>query len=106
MKRKIYRSLDKPSAFFGIRGKYIWLLAIMVIIMLMAAVIFSKSIGTIPASLVFFCGAITAYSVVVSTQAKMSEREFMRFLSSRRIPRAFRIPPQRIMSYFNTDLPS
>lgn len=103
MTRKVYRSLDKPSAFFGIRGRFIWLLAIMVIILLMVAVIFSKTIGTIPASLVFFGGAIAAYSIVISTQAKMSERAFMRFISSKRIPRALRLSPSRVMTYFNME---
>ena len=28
MRRRVYRSLDRPAAFFGIRGRFMWVMAL------------------------------------------------------------------------------
>lgn len=99
MKCKVYRSLDKPSSFFGLRGRFITCCAIGVALSLALAVV----VGTVTVSLigtaVFFLGSAGSYLFAISLQGKMSERTFGRKLLSKRFPDYIRLRPKHFTTY-------
>ena len=76
MRCKVYRSLDKPNAFFGIRGAFITRFALYMAVAggagLMVGIVYGMLIGFI----IIFAGGAAAYLYVTSLQAKLSHREF------------------------------
>ena len=99
MKCKVYRSLDRPQVFFGIKGRFItWYL-----ILAGAVLMLSAAVGVVTAGVfgfvLFILGAAGAYVFVMLLQDKSSDREFTIRLNARKYPRFYRLKPQpfRIM---------
>jgi len=101
MKYKIWRSLDRPSSFFGIRGKFAYVLLGLAGI----GAVFSFFVGGATNSLIgmiaFACCCVGAYMAVISLQGKMTDRTLSRFLASRRVPRYIHTRPRSIRSLLN-----
>lgn len=95
MRRKIYKSLDKPSSLFGIRGSYL----LWVIVGLFAALMLALMVGMITNSLVgfvsFLVGGIVVYLFVIRFQSRFSERERDKWMSSRNLPDVIVFRPVR-----------
>ena len=99
MRCKVYRALDRPSVFFGIKGRFItWYL-----ILAGAVLMLSVAVGVVTAGVfgfvLFILGAAGAYVFVMLLQDKSSDREFTIRLNARKYPRFYRLKPQpfRIM---------
>lgn len=104
MKRKIYKSLDKPSSLFGIKGSYItW-----VLFGAMGAIIIGALIGSFTNSLVGFLFAIiiavVVYLYVINFQSRFTERERNKWLSSRGLPDVIIMRATPIKNYFGHKL--
>lgn len=87
MKVKMYKSLDKTSSLFGIRGSYLYIMmaGIVVAVVLGFGIVggmFGSIIGTL-ATLAF--GAV-AYFIVMMLQARFSERSLQKKISSFSFP--------------------
>ena len=96
MKRRVYRSLDRPATVFGIRGRFLWVMALggalaFIIGMVVGGV--SSMIMGFGASLL---AAVGAYLVTMSLQSKINEKDIWKLLVKRGYPRVYRVPPKHI----------
>lgn len=93
MKKELYRSLDEPSAFFGIRGRFItWFGLYLGGCLLVALVVGSMTAGFI-GFISFFAFGLVGYGLTLSLQSKYSDRQLSMKLNSRKYVRFFRVPP-------------
>lgn len=97
---KVYRSLDRPLSFFGIKGSFMSVLAVgasaaAVIGIIAGGVTGSNIIGLI----VFLSLCVGAFMVVGLLQDKYSEKDFMKLLSSRRFPQFIRFGGRSLRSF-------
>ena len=99
MKYRVWRSLDRPSSFFGIRGKF----AYVFLAFAAAGAMLSAAVGNLTNGLVgmiaFGCSCVAGYMAIISIQGRMSDRGLARFLASRRTPRSIHMLPRGIRSY-------
>lgn len=105
MKYRVWRSLDCPSAFFGIRGRFSTVFLGIAGAGLMVALTVGSCTNSLIGMLTFGLCCIGAYSAVMSLQGRMTERGLARWMSSRRIPRAVRLMPKSIRSYLKSEQP-
>lgn len=96
MERKVYRSLDRPVAFFGIRGRYMsWVVIGLVVDLVLSFIIGALTVGII--GFICFLGlAIGIYLYVISFQERMSDRELEKKMNSRRIATCIKRSPQTV----------
>jgi hypothetical protein len=94
MKCTVYRSLDKPSAFFGIRGQFVTWFAVILGAVLFLALIVGVTVDAIVAIVVFVAGGGSDYLFIMNLQGKSSDRALSIRMNSRRYPRFFRVPPK------------
>lgn len=99
MKYRVWRSLDRPSSFFGIRGKFAFVFLAFAAAGAMASAVIGNMTGGITGMLAFACACIADYMLVTSLQGRMSDRGLARFLASRRTPRCIHMQPRSIRSY-------
>lgn len=93
MKCKVYRSLDRPSSFFGIKGRFLgWYLLLAGGILTLSVAVGLAAAGIL-GFVLFVLGAAGAYVLVMSLQDKSSDREFSLRLAARKYPRFYRIRP-------------
>lgn len=104
MERRVYRSLDRPVAFFGVRGRYTtWLAMGLGGDLVLSLVVGMMTVGMIGVVL-FVAGAIAIYLYIISFQERMSDRELDRKLNGRRLASCIRRKPvciRRILSEGN-----
>lgn len=99
MERKVYRSLDRPVAFFGIRGRYTtW-----AVVGLMGDLAVSLLIGACTVGMIglvcFLAVAIGVYLYILSIQERMSDRELERKMNSRRLATCIKRPPLAVRRF-------
>ena len=93
MKCPVYRSLDKPSAFFGLRGRFMtWTGVLMAVVLVIAFVVGMLTVSWL-GFLVFAVGAVASYLLVMNLQGKSSDRAFSTKMNSKRYPQYLRTPP-------------
>lgn len=95
MRRTVYRSLDKSNSIFGMRGKYITYALKGVGLGLILSLLFSIMTNGILGIFLFLFCVIVTYAAVLYTQARYSERELDRMLSSKEIPDYIDFLPMR-----------
>lgn len=91
MRYKVYRGLDKPSAFFGIRGRFIRLMALFLGGGLLLALMFGRFTGGLVAIIIILASGFAGFMFIQTLQGRMSERAFARRLGRRRMPKRLRI---------------
>lgn len=98
MRFRIYRSLDRPSSFLGIKGKFMIIVGIVAGISGLLGIIIGKSIGNDLVGMgIFLGGSAVGVALTLMLQGRMSVRQFTRFLSSRNIPEFIRMKPRRLI---------
>ena len=103
MRCPVYRSLDKPSAFFGIRGRFTsWMLGIVVVLLFLALIVGALT-RAIVGIVIFVAGVAAAYAYILNLQGKSSDRAFTMKLNSRRYPRYVRTPAGAFRHMWNYD---
>lgn len=105
MKYRIWRSLDRPSSFFGIRGKFAYVFALLAGTGAMLSFVVGEVTNSLVGMIAFACCCAGAYMAVIAIQGKMTDRSLSRFLSSRRIPDIIHMRPVGIRSLFYTIQP-
>ena len=94
MRRKIYKSLDKPSSLFGIRGSYItWVIAGAGVALVLALLVNTITNGLI-AILVFLALMVGVYLWVISFQSEYSERTRDKLFTARDLPDIILLQPR------------
>ena len=101
MKCKVYRALDRPQVFFGIKGRFItWYLIAAGVVLMMSVVIGAATAGVF-GFVLFILGAAGAYVLIMLLQDKSSDREFSIRLEARKYPRFYRLRPQPFRELLN-----
>ena len=98
MKYRVWRSLDRPSSFFGIRGKFAYVFAGIAAIGGMLAFVIGGATNSLIGMIAFACACVGDYMLIISLQGKMTDRSLARFLASRRTPHFLHMQPRSIRS--------
>lgn len=96
MKVFVYRSLDKPSSFFTIKGRFMYLIIAGLVVSGFLAVAVGMALGKVPGFVTLGGGAVASYFFTLSQQGKRSDREFFRMLASRKIKGYIKMRPVRM----------
>lgn len=102
---RVWRALDQPSAFFGIKGRFM----VLFLIIAGASLIIGLSVGSVTGSLLglivigilLFCD----YMLILSIQGRMSDGEFSRMISKSGIPRFIKVNPGSIVTSLKMQQP-
>ena len=101
MRYRVWRSLDRPSSFFGVKGRFAYVFIGLAAVGGVVAAI-TGSVSNSLVGMVAFALALTGdYMLVTTLQGKMSDRALSRFLASRKTPRCIHLRPRNILSYLN-----
>ena len=95
----MWRSLDQPSAFFGIKGRFMTLFIIIGAAAAVVAIVMGSSYGSMIGMLIIAALLFCDYLFIMSIQAKVSDKEFSRMISSRSLPRFIRVTPDSVKSH-------
>lgn len=103
MKVKIYKSLDKPSSFLGLKGSYALYAGVGVLIALCIAGYVSTFSNGLVGILAFVGLSVVAYLLVLRVQASFTERELKKYLSGKRLPDFIEVHPEKMRKYIQEE---
>lgn len=92
----VYKSLDKASSLFGLKGSYIQYAALAVGACAVVGFLVAQVLNGLIGVLVFIALAAVSYFTVLGIQAKYSERERTKWFCSHRLPNFIVVPPKRM----------
>ena len=96
MRRRVYRSLDRPATVFGIRGRFLWVMALGGAL----ALIIGMVVGSVTSMIVGFGAGLLAvtgaYFVTVSLQSRIDERDIWKMVVRQGFPALYRMKPKHI----------
>lgn len=98
MQLKVYRSLDRPSAFFGIRGRYQSIALYAYLVDLVVSFFIAQASNGLIGVLAFIAIGALIYLGTIYLQGMHSDRALFRMLSARRLPSYVKVPPCRVSS--------
>lgn len=96
MRRKVYRSLDRTATFFGIRGRFLMVVAMgggLALILGMVVGAVTSAFGGVAAGLV---GAVAVYFYTQTLQSRIDEKDFLKMLVRMGLPQVYRFPARHI----------
>lgn len=96
MRRKVYRSLDQPTSVFGIRGRFLWGMALggaLAFIIGMVTASFTSTIVGAGAGLVL---VLAAYIALLVLQSRLDERDLLKIIIKRGYPALYTTRPKHI----------
>lgn len=96
MRRKVYRSLDRAATVFGIRGRFLWMMALGGSLALIVGLVVGGVAGMIPGMGAGLLGAVAAYFLTVSLQSRVDEKDIWKVVVKRGYPALYRIRPKHI----------
>ena len=103
MRYRVYRSLDKPSAFFGIRGRFMKVVAAVGAVGALAGIVIGAATSGLVGLLIFLAAGAGGYLYAQNLQEDMTERDLQRRLASRRQPRFITVRPLSAGEYITTN---
>ena len=96
MKRRVYRSLDRPATVFGIRGRFLWVAVLGGAL----AFIVGLVVGAVSSMIVGFgaglLAALAAYFLTLSLQSKVDEKDLFKMIVKRSYPALYRVRPKHV----------
>ena len=96
MKRRIYRSLDRPATVFGIRGRFLWVAVLGGALALIVGLV----VGAVSSMIVGFgaglLAALAAYFLTLSLQSKVDEKDLFKMIVKRSYPSLYRVRPKHV----------
>ena len=95
---KIYKALDNAPSFLGLQGSYQHYAAIGVAIALVLGFSIGGATNGLIGVVVFLVGTAAAYLAVMAFQARFTERERKKFISSRKSPDVIVFAPESFTS--------
>ena len=98
---RTWRTLDQPAAFFGIKGRFMTLFAIIAGAAAIIAITIGSSYGTMLGMVTFGVLIFCDYMLILSLQAKMSDKEFSRLISRSGLTRYVKVTPDSLQSHLN-----
>lgn len=97
MKFKVYKSLDRSVQIFGIKGRYLYIMAIAAVISAVAALAIGKALGGLVGLLSFFVLFFASAMVLIAIQSSVSEKDLFIKVSMTRCPHGIRVKPKRLV---------
>lgn len=94
MVRKVYRVLDRPFSLFGLQGRYVFLFLAVLGAGAVLSFISAAIVGTMAASILFIAIAVLVYFAATMLQTFWSERDILKFVSSRRVRNFIEVKPK------------
>ena len=94
----VYRCLDKPSSFFGVRGRFGLVAGIGLVLGLLLGLIVGSSFSSSLGYVTFFLTVVLMYIVLMGIQSKYSDRSFFRMLAFRQRAKFIRVKPMSVRS--------
>ena len=98
---RVWRALDQPSSFFGIKGRFMTLFLLIAAGAATVAICLGSSFGSMAGLSIFGALAFCDYMLILSIQAKLSDKAFSRLLSKRRLTGYIKITPESLESHLN-----
>ncbi len=96
MKRRVYRSLDRPATVFGIRGRFLWVAVLGGALALIVGLV----VGAVSSMIVGFgaglLAALAAYFLTLSLQSKVDEKDLFKMIVKRSYPSLYRVRPKHV----------
>jgi len=96
MKRRVYRSLDRPATVFGIRGRFMWVAAILGTLALIVGLVAGKATSMILGFGAGLLAAGAAYLFTLSLQSRIEEKDLFKMVVKRSYPTLYRVRPKHI----------
>lgn len=103
MKVPIYKSLDKPSSMFGLKGRYAFFAGVGAVATLVLAFLIGSASNGLVGILSFVAMAAAVYLGVLRVQAQYSERQLTKMLSGRGLADWVRVHPERMSRYIGLE---
>lgn len=96
MRRKVYRSLDRTATFFGIRGRFLVVVAMGGGLALVLGLVVTAVTSVLAGVAAGLAGAVAAYLSTQALQSRINEKDFLKMLVSMGLPRVYRFPARHI----------
>lgn len=99
MRCTVYKALDRPSSFLGLKGSYLTYTAILggvgIVVGIFVGTLTIGLVGLVVALLLF----AAAYACVMAFQARYSEKQKDHLIASYRLPDFIVMPPHRLSKF-------
>ena len=87
MRCRVYRNLDRPFTFLGVRGRYIPVALVGLLAIVIVALVLGAALGTFAGLASAVALTVGAYLVLTEVQQRYGEKGLSRFMAGRRLPR-------------------
>lgn len=99
MQTKVYKSLDRPSVIFGIRGAYIYVVLIAIGLSIVLGIVVAAVLPRFWFLVVVVIGAAFGIAAALLLQSRMTERQLRRSLAMRDLKKYWVSSPSRLGFY-------
>lgn len=96
MKRPVYRCLDRPATFFGIRGRFMLIMVPGLLLSLILGLIIGGMTSMLMGFGVILTVLIIFYFITVSLQSKIEEKDIWKIVMKLSYPDVYRMKPKHI----------
>lgn len=103
MRMRVYKSLDRPYSFLGLKGSYIRYVIIGFVSDIPVSILVAKIAGGLVAVIFFAAVLFALYTVGMAFQAKYPDRDRKRWIASFGIPDFISFKPKDFRSYLKYD---
>lgn len=96
MKRRVYRSLDRPATFFGIKGRFIIVMVGASIVGIFLGIVIGGITSMLVGFAIILVWAVIAYFLTTSLQSRINEKDIWKCVVRRAYPDCYRVRPKHI----------
>ena len=90
---RVWKALDRPSSFFGIRGRFMVLFLLIAGAAALFGITVNASFGSMMGLVSFGLLLFADYMVIQTLQGKFTEKEFSRLLARKQLPHYIKVHP-------------
>ncbi len=96
MRKKVYRSLDKPSEFFGIKGRFMMVMFFLCVFSIALSVMVGQLTGMIfgIGAAILLCAI--SYLATIVLQSRIKEKDFFKAVTKKLYPGIYTVRPKHI----------
>lgn len=94
MKRRVYRSLDRPASIFGIKGRFMLLVGIGAGLAAVIGIVVGKVASMLAGVGTVLLIMLGVYFLTTSLQARIDEKDIWKVIVRRAYPDAYRVSPK------------
>lgn len=94
MRRRVYRSLDRPASVFGIKGRFMILMGLGAALSTVAGIVVGKLTGMLGGVATVIAAVLASYFATTSVQSRIDEKDIWKVLAKRSFPDVYRVRPK------------